>query len=206
MRAHALRPVLTMISFARLVRYVAVILLFRGFAVAQIPAVEERALLSIPAEVDLAQDFSLRLPVRWEGKAPADLPRIVGNKAWESGAVTDYTTNNSYGLGRELGRLAGFAISVLPGGAWTWNAGDGKARIDHRPEAADQGVADGRWHEVGFVVDRAAGQYLGHPKTVLLADGRTMWRVSPKGHGRGPVMVKKHPAGGRTGSGRCSRC
>ena len=35
------------------------------------------------------------------------------------------------------------------------------------------------------VVDREPGQYLGHPTTVLLEDGRTMLCVYPKGHGRG---------------------
>ena len=35
------------------------------------------------------------------------------------------------------------------------------------------------------VVDREAGQYLGHPTTVLLEDGKTMIIVYPKGHGRG---------------------
>ena len=46
---------------------------------------------------------------------------------------------------------------MLPDGAWTWNAGDGRRRIDHRPEAADQGIADGRWHELGFAIDREQG-------------------------------------------------
>ena len=35
------------------------------------------------------------------------------------------------------------------------------------------------------VVDREAGQYLGHPTTVLLEDQETMLCVYPKGHGRG---------------------
>ena len=35
------------------------------------------------------------------------------------------------------------------------------------------------------IVDREAGQYLGHPSTVLLEDGKTMLCVYPKGHGRG---------------------
>ena len=35
------------------------------------------------------------------------------------------------------------------------------------------------------VVDREAGQYLGHPTTVLLEDGRTILCVYPKGHGKG---------------------
>ena len=62
--------------------------------------------------------------------APADLPVLAATKDWEQGAIRDYTTNNAYGLGRESGAQAGFTISVLPNGAWTWNAGDGKRRVD----------------------------------------------------------------------------
>ncbi len=52
------------------------------------------------------------------------------------------------------------------------------------------------------VVDREAGQYLGHPTTVLLEDGRTMLCVYPKGHGRGPIVMKRSEDGGRTWSER----
>ena len=52
------------------------------------------------------------------------------------------------------------------------------------------------------MVDREAGQYLGHPTTVLLEDGRTMIAVYPKGHGRGAIVMKRSTDGGRTWSGR----
>ena len=110
----------------------------------------------LPKGVDLAGDFTLRVCVRMKS-VPKDLPAIASNKAWEDGAIKDYTTNNAFGLGRASGKDSGFAISVLPDGAWTFNAGDGRRRIDHRPEARDQGIADGRWHEVGFAIDRKAG-------------------------------------------------
>lgn len=48
------------------------------------------------------------------------------------------------------------------------------------------------------VVDREPGQYLGHPTTVLLEDGRTMIAVYPKGHGRGAIIMKKSGDGGLT--------
>ncbi len=44
------------------------------------------------------------------------------------------------------------------------------------------------------VVDREPGQYLGHPTTVLLEDGRTMIAVYPKGHGRGAIVDEAQPA------------
>ncbi len=52
------------------------------------------------------------------------------------------------------------------------------------------------------VVDKEPGQYLGHPTTVLLEDGRTIIAVYPKGHGRGAIVMKRSRDGGRTWSGR----
>jgi hypothetical protein len=52
------------------------------------------------------------------------------------------------------------------------------------------------------VVDREPGQYLGHPTTVLLEDGKTMLCVYPKGHGRGAIVYKRSSDGGRTWSER----
>ena len=52
------------------------------------------------------------------------------------------------------------------------------------------------------VVDREAGQYLGHPTTVLLEDGRTMIIVYPKGHAKGAVVMKRSVDGGLTWSAR----
>ena len=53
-----------------------------------------------------------------------------------------------------------------------------------------------------IVVDREPGQYLGHPTTVLLEDGRTIIAVYPKGHGRGPIVMKRSSNGGLTWSDR----
>jgi len=52
------------------------------------------------------------------------------------------------------------------------------------------------------IVDREPGQYLGHPTTVLLEDGRTIIAVYPKGHGRGAIVMKRSTDGGRTWSER----
>jgi hypothetical protein len=52
------------------------------------------------------------------------------------------------------------------------------------------------------VVDREPGQYLGHPTTVLLEDGRTIITVYPKGHGRGAIVMKRSLDGGLTWSDR----
>ncbi len=52
------------------------------------------------------------------------------------------------------------------------------------------------------VVDREEGQYLGHPTTVLLEDGRTILCVYPKGHGKGAIQLKRSDDGGKSWSER----
>jgi hypothetical protein len=51
-------------------------------------------------------------------------------------------------------------------------------------------------------VDREAGQYLGHPTAEFLSDGETILCVYPKGHGRGPLVMKRTSDGGHVWSDR----
>ncbi len=87
------------------------------------------------------------------------------------------------------------------------------AGITRAPAALGQAPAPGRGYSVPVIdlsadtarqviVDREPGQYLGHPTTVLLEDGRTIIAVYPKGHGRGAIVMKRSTDGGRTWSGR----
>ncbi len=50
------------------------------------------------------------------------------------------------------------------------------------------------------VVDKQAGQYLGHPDTVLMPDNRTMFCTYPLGHGGPAALLKKSTDGGLTWS------
>lgn len=52
------------------------------------------------------------------------------------------------------------------------------------------------------VVDKEPQQYLGHPTTVLLEDGKTILAVYPKGHGKGAIVYKRSNDGGKTWSER----
>ncbi len=54
------------------------------------------------------------------------------------------------------------------------------------------------------IIDREKGQYLGHPTTCLLEDGKTILCVYPKGHGRGGIVYKRSSDGGLTWSRRLS--
>jgi hypothetical protein len=48
-----------------------------------------------------------------------------------------------------------------------------------------------------YLVDREESQYLGHPDSILLDDG-TILVFYPKGHGKGPIVMKKSVDGGKT--------
>jgi hypothetical protein len=51
------------------------------------------------------------------------------------------------------------------------------------------------------IVDREAGQYLGHVSTLTLDDGAIL-AAYPKGHGRGPIVMKRSDDGGASWSER----
>lgn len=71
------------------------------------------------------------------------------------------------------------------------------------PEAASVLTIDLDSDEVRqVVVDREPGQYLGHPTTTLLEDGKTLLCVYPKGHGRGAIVYKQSSDGGLSWSER----
>jgi hypothetical protein len=51
-------------------------------------------------------------------------------------------------------------------------------------------------------VDRDPKQYIGHPTTLLLEDGKTILCVYPEGHGKGPIVYKRSADAGLTWSDR----
>ncbi|MCH7904585.1 MAG: exo-alpha-sialidase [Armatimonadetes bacterium] len=74
---------------------------------------------------------------------------------------------------------------------------------DPLPKAYAIPVVDlDRLPQFHVVVDQEKGQYLGHPTTVLLEDGKTILTVYPKAHGRGPIVYKRSADGGKTWSER----
>lgn len=61
-------------------------------------------------------------------------------------------------------------------------------------------LADDHYRQI--LVDHEYGQYLGHPTTCLLDDGKTILTVYPKGHGKGGIVYKRSTDGGLTWSKR----
>ncbi len=92
-----------------------------------------------------------------------------------------------------LNRLQVIAVAVLFAGLTAVSAGAAQSltHLDLSVETHRQ-----------TVVDREPGQYLGHPTTVLLDDGRTILCVYPRGHGKGAICLKRSADGGRTWSPR----
>jgi hypothetical protein len=90
-----------------------------------------------------------------------------------------------------------FCATLLTLSATTFAADDGNKAANY-PTTID--LNDEIHRQV--VVDRESGQYLGHPTTCLLEDGKTMLCVYPKGHGRGAIIYKRSDDGGLTWSDR----
>lgn len=87
------------------------------------------------------------------------------------------------------------AIALALGGLCITGAG---AQETTPPRFID--LADDHYRQT--VVDHEYGQYLGHPTTVLLDDGKTLLTVYPKGHGKGGIVYKRSTDGGLTWSDR----
>ncbi len=85
----------------------------------------------------------------------------------------------------------------------SWAGAEAPADEKHEPRGYSIPLIDlagERQRQV--IVDREKGQYLGHPTTVLLEDGKTMLAVYPKGHGRGAIILKRSQDGGMNWSER----
>lgn len=95
-------------------------------------------------------------------------------------------------LNAEFSHACVVAALLLPAALACQGAGDEPLRwVDWADETHRQ-----------VVVDREPGQYLGHPTTVLLSDERSILTVYPKGHGAGPIVMKRSEDGGLTWSER----
>ncbi len=88
----------------------------------------------------------------------ADYPAIIANKDWNSGEIKDFTTQHEFGFSRTSGANKGWAILMQPDGAWAWNIGNGRYRLDYRPTPKRQKINDGRWHHLAFSINPARAE------------------------------------------------
>ena len=85
------------------------------------------------------------------------LPFIAATKNWNSrnSFIQDLTSNSNFGKTLPAGLRKGWSVFLQPNGAWGWNLGNGKARLDYMP-TEKQRINDGKWHQIQMVF---------HPKT-----------------------------------------
>jgi len=79
-------------------------------------------------------------------------PALLDNKNWNSRTALeiDLLSNSNYGKTLTSGNRKGWSFFIQKNGAWAWNIGDGKKRLDYLP-TAKQRINDGEWHELEMV-------------------------------------------------------
>ncbi|HKK73521.1 MAG TPA: endonuclease/exonuclease/phosphatase family protein [Saprospiraceae bacterium] len=80
------------------------------------------------------------------------LPLIAATKNWDSrnSFILDLTSNSNFGKTLPAGLRKGWAVFLQANGAWGWNLGNGKNRLDYLP-TQKQRINDGKWHEIQMV-------------------------------------------------------
>lgn len=142
-----------------------------------------------------------------EARLPlVDLQRIFARRGRFAGHATadwlDGLYPNDAGhtvIQHLVARAIGFPDPFVPGAAHTVRSETSdRARWQGRPDFSIPVLDVFAREDRRVIVDREPGQYLGHPTTVLLEDGKTMIAVYPKGHGKGAIVMKRSVDGGVT--------
>ncbi len=116
------------------------------------------------SQINFAQDLSVKFDVKTSLESNA-FPSLYTNKNWDGAATIDLISTSNMGLTLESGKKSGWTIFMQPNGAWGWNIGDGKNRLDYLPSTL-QKINDGKWHEI------AVSFYLDKKTAWLYFDGR----------------------------------
>jgi endonuclease/exonuclease/phosphatase family metal-dependent hydrolase len=106
---------------------------------------QPRDVNSVSLEGARSGDYSFALWVRLEGKNDR-FPALASNKEWEGAPMVDLLSQSNMGITLGSGVIPGWVVGLQPNGAWHWNLGNGKSRLDYLPTADRQSVVDGRWH------------------------------------------------------------
>ncbi|PWD97848.1 endonuclease/exonuclease/phosphatase family protein [Marinilabilia rubra] len=87
---------------------------------------------------------------------------------------------NSYVIAGQKGaieenRSMGWLIRKTPTGGWKWEISDGINQLDYSPTAEHQPISDGRWHQIGFSIEKndreARFYYDGNLKAIFSLEG-----------------------------------
>lgn len=116
------------------------------------------------SQTNLAQELSVKFSVKTQNNSNS-FPSLVSNKNWDGAKTIDLISTSNMGLTLESGKDPGWSIFMQPNGAWGWNIGDGKNRLDYLP-STKQTINDGKWHEI------AISFYLDKETAWLYFDGR----------------------------------
>ena len=105
-------------------------------------------------------------------------PVLAANKKWDSqtSLIMDMTSNSNYGKTLSAGVQPGWAVFLQANGAWAWNMGNGKARIDYMP-TEKQRINDGKWHEIRMVFQpksESVWLYFDGKEVVIMNYGSTL--------------------------------
>jgi len=102
----------------------------------------------------VAQDYTVSFKVKTKSVSEK-FPSLCSNKEWDGAPVIDLISTSNMGNTLASGVKSGWTIFVQPNGAWGWNIGDGKRRLDYLPTTL-QRINDGKWHElaVSFYLDK----------------------------------------------------
>jgi len=116
------------------------------------------------SQIIFAQDYMLTFEVKTSSTSNK-FPSLVSNKKWDGAPEVDLISTSNMGLTLESGSKSGWTVFLQPSGAWGWNIGDGKNRLDYLPSAI-QNINDGKWHQI------AISFYLAKETAWLYFDGR----------------------------------
>ena len=111
-----------------------------------------------------SQNYSVTFEVKTNSTSK-EYPSIVSNKNWDGAPEIDLISTSNMGLTLESGKKQGWSIFMQANGAWGWNIGDGKKRLDYLPTTL-QRINDGKWHQI------AISFYLAKKTAWLYFDGR----------------------------------
>jgi len=93
-------------------------------------------------------NYTIKFEVKTKLKSN-NFPSLCANKKWDGAETIDLISKHNMGKSLVSGQNQGWCIFLQPNGAWGWNLGDEKNRLDYLPTSL-QKINDGEWHEIAI--------------------------------------------------------